>query len=284
MRVLFPRKRRAKLALFDWSNVVARAYFAGRDGKYLQLLCRMLLNYRKSLKSFKFVFCMEGKGTEIRREIYPKYKAGRGGQERPPELLYGTMMLLKYLNCHVVRAKKGEADDAIAAYLNRRKEEISKAMIISEDRDLWQLIGPRVHALTRKGEVSSNECKTLMSVLPENVLMHKALLGDSSDGLPRTPKIRTKMLIRISQECRTLNELSELLENSDWLPKEAKKLLYDNQEQINCNYQVARLRSDLPLQIKVVPGNPKGLLDFLIKNRVYSLTIDDATLIAGAKE
>lgn len=285
VKKLFPRHQKPKYALFDFANVVSRALFAGNQDEYLITLSKMLLKYRKRFPSFQFVFFLEGAGSARRREIFPGYKANRG-EDRPIELLSETGEILRHLNCQVVQAPEGEADDAIAAFVKRIEDSAAKILIISEDRDLWQLISKKTHIITKRGEVSPEGCRSLLGILPENVVLYKALFGDSSDGIPRVPRAKSAVLLRLAKECKTLTDLSEAMKtdtDSSWIPANDRKRLAASQEQININYQLVQLRSHLPLSIEKNEGNSVDLFQFLLDNGAY-LDVEDAQIISGERK
>ena len=280
MRPIFNIRRRPKVAIFDWANVTARAY-AVRQEDWLGLLCRMLLRYRRRLPGWRFAFALEGSGSDKRRRLFAGYKAGRGGLDRPPDVLTDSIELLRYVTGEVVRAADGEADDAIATYVRHHAEDASRILIVSEDRDLWQLMSRRVRILTKKGEVGPEECRARLGVRPEQVLMHKALLGDSSDGLPRVPRASSKTLIRLARECPDPGELSRVLGEVDWVSDADRKRILGHRSTITCNWTVARLVSDLPLELELSRANASDLLGFLAGRGVHLIGPDEAKVIAG---
>lgn len=277
MRPLFSIKRKSKILLFDWSNTVAKAYAVERqDG--MHLLCGMLKKYRRRFPSYVFVFAIEGRGREQRQRIYAGYKADReasGPTGKHPE----TLDMLDFLHGKVIRAPKGEADDAIAAYIRQQCEDAGKVLIVSEDRDLWQLIKRKVHVLTRKGEISEVECQQLLGVAPAHVRMLKSLTGDNSDNLPRVPRAKTKTLKRLAYECATLRELHATIDDAEWIKVSERELLKRFRSQVERNYNVIGLRSKLALDIQDNPGDASGLIEFL-QSRGVKLNPMDAAKIA----
>ena len=279
MKPLYRITRRPRIAIFDWSNVVARAYTVDHDHG-MSVLLKMLKSYRNRFPGWRFVFCTEGAGVARRRRIFATYKAQReheGPTTRHPE----SIRLLSCLTGTVVRAPNGEADDAIATYVRKHCSQAGKVLIVSEDRDLWQLIKRNVHILTRKGEVGKEECHQLLGVPPRHVRMLKALTGDASDNLPRVPRAKKTALKRLAQECSSIAEMDELLEDNhpEWITAGDMKRLLRFRSQIVCNWKVVGLMSKLRLDIDEHQETASTLIDFALTNGVR-LDPRDARTIA----
>jgi len=276
MKALFTIPRRPRVLLFDWSNVVARAYSIV-DGNGLLLLCKMLRSYRRKFPYWQFAFFLEGSGVAQRRKIFANYKQQREGDgptKRHPE----SIDLLECLTGTVVQAAKGESDDAIASYIAQHCQDAAKVVIVSEDRDLWQLINRQVHVLTRKGEIAPEDCQQLLGVPPANVRMLKALSGDTSDNIPGVPRAKRSTLQRLAKRCETLKELGALLDADELQAKEAARII-SFRSQIICNWKVIGLRSDLKLTITKHKEPASVLVDYLA-SQGHRLDPRDAKLIA----
>lgn len=146
------------------------------------------------------VYCAwEGGGSSKRRAIYSEYKRGRA-----PERLnrfYGddlpesaenqkkqVMLLLSMLKCTPVcqlYVSDCEGDDLIA-YLCKGPLKDSEKIIVSDDKDLWQLFNEKtwVYSPGKKRYVKKDDMVEQFRVEPRNFAIAKALCGDKGDNVP----------------------------------------------------------------------------------------------------
>ncbi len=143
------------------------------------------------------VVVWEGGGSPRRRAIYPDYKSGR----RPQKLnrfyteipdtyqnrdyqLALTIEALNYVPLHQLYVGDCEADDVIA-YACRYMYKESEIVVVSSDKDLYQLIDERVTQFSpgQKKFITSEVVKEKFGVYPQNMSAVRSFTGDPSDGL-----------------------------------------------------------------------------------------------------
>ena len=147
-----------------------------------------VVSYKKllqelGLQPYQTIFVKDGKDSRaIRRELYPRYKA-----HRPPiapelneeyfRLMDGVADEILAMGGTVVEQDEREADDLIA-YLSETLE--GKKIIWSRDGDMLALRSENtdVYLKDTMNPEMYKDCPA------EYVLLYKALVGDSSDGLP----------------------------------------------------------------------------------------------------
>jgi len=255
----------AAVLLVDLSNVAARALsVAGEDG-YLELFCRMLEKQHRQHPSHRLVFAVEGAGTLRRQQIVSQYK---GGRVPTPEFQLArntAIKLVRLLDCRVVKAPDGEADDAIGSFCRQHPDD--EIVILSDDRDLWQLISTNVLVKSRvKGSVLLVDrfaCRRLLGVEPANIPMMKALLGDKSDCIPRAvERVQTKKLLRLAS-AKNVDQLADRAAEADWLTAGDKKKIAARLDVVKQQLRVTRVWADLPLKTKQCRLNESELRRFL---------------------
>ena len=127
-----------------------------------------------------------------RNDLYPGYKSSAGVD---PDLLAqfrDAERALAALGMPVWAMVEDEADDAIAAAIDRfgADDRIEQIIICSVDKDLGQLVdGDRIVLRDRMRRVTYDEAgiKEKFGVSPESIPDYLALVGDSSDGFPGLP-------------------------------------------------------------------------------------------------
>ena len=157
-----PVKAGDHVFLVDGSSFVFRAYFQSirQDAKYnyrsdrlptgaVRLFCTKMLQFVREgaagAKPTHLAIIFDKSENSFRKEIYPEYKANRSD---PPEDLIPQFPLMR----EAVRAfgmipieqDRYEADDLIATYARQAEAKGADVLIISADKDLMQLITPKV--------------------------------------------------------------------------------------------------------------------------------------------
>ncbi len=127
-----------------------------------------------------------------RNDLYPGYKSSAGID---PDLLAqfrDAERALSALGMAVWPMVEDEADDAIAAAIDRwgADDRLEQIVICSVDKDLGQLVeGDRIVLRDRIRRVTYDQAGIVakFGVAPESIPDYLALVGDSSDGFPGLP-------------------------------------------------------------------------------------------------
>lgn len=132
-----------------------------------------------------------------RRELYPAYKANRG--EKPGELVE-LLESAKYWSANAaglesIEVPGAEADDVIATLWARAFPRGQRVVVVSGDRDLYQLLRPGLTSQitgykTHRGQLVDVRVWTAalfeaeMGFSPILWPTYRALVGDKSDNIP----------------------------------------------------------------------------------------------------
>jgi DNA polymerase-1 len=193
------------LLAVDGDNLAHRAWHAlpksikggdGMPGNAIVGFTNMLLfvweaeQPRTVFVAFDFV----GEPT-YRNELLPEYQAGR---EFPLELTNQLDRLPELVEALGFAWAKGagyEADDFLAAAVAAEEERGGTALVLTTDRDLFQLASPKTTVLRpRKGvseidRVGPDEVREIYGIDPAQVPDFVALRGDPSDRIPGAPGV-----------------------------------------------------------------------------------------------
>lgn len=163
------------------------------------------------LKPSEMYVVWEGGGSTRRRAIYKDYKK----QKRPQKLnrFYGddipdtmenrsrqvslTIELLKTVPVRQVYVSDCEADDIIA-YLAKYKFSKKRCVIVSSDKDYYQLLSSRIIQWSpgQKDFVTMKDVSKKFGMFPENFLVARCFCGDGSDSLPGIKGAGFKTLLK----------------------------------------------------------------------------------------
>jgi len=189
----------AKLLILDLFNLIHRAYHAlpkeftdknGNPTNAIYGVSSMLLTVLNQVHPTYVVAVVDTEKPTFRHEAFTGYKAHR----RPMEDLLSVQIpkvleLVNAFRIQMVSAPGYEADDLVAAIATKHKK-ANQVIVLSNDRDLWQLVQPNVVIMlpATKGDkiewVGEKEVVARLGVIPNQVPDYKGLVGDSSDNIP----------------------------------------------------------------------------------------------------
>jgi 5'-3' exonuclease len=187
-------------------------------------------------------------GKSFRAEIDPTYKAQR---EAAPEALHHQIRLAKEqleADGYPVWSVKGfEADDLIASATAKALAiEGTSVLIISADKDLLQLVGPRVRAKSvRDGSiVDSQAVFDKFGVHPSQMRDYLALVGDASDNIKGAKGIGPKTAAKLLAEYKSLDVV---LYSAQGLTESINRSLTEFKDRSEAVCKLITLRSDAPI-------------------------------------
>ena len=127
-----------------------------------------------------------------RNDVYPGYKSSAGVDRALLVQFRDAERALRALGMPVWAMVEDEADDAIAAAVDRFADDpaVDGVVICSVDKDLGQLVdGERIVLRDRMRRITYDEAgiREKFGVDPASIPDYLALVGDSSDGFPGLP-------------------------------------------------------------------------------------------------
>jgi DNA polymerase I len=261
-----PEKTRPRLYLIDGYALIYRAFFA--------LISRPLITSRGENTSAawgvtKFLLKIIDQhqpdylgvafdaGMSERHEIYPDYKATR--EKMPPELeasIPRVRELIEAFRVPVLELPGYEADDVIGTLADRAVEEDVETVIVSGDKDFYQLIRDGVCLLNpgRSGPTAVEEewvdlrnAHERLGVAPEHVVDYLGLIGDSSDNVPGVPGIGPKTAVQLIEQ---FGPIETILENVEQISgKRAREALQQHADAAHLSKRLVTIRRDLPVTL-----------------------------------
>jgi len=191
-----------KLFLVDAMAHVYRAFFAPMPQRltgpggiptnipflFGNILKRLIKDYQPDYIGIVF----DPPGATFRDKLFEKYKAQR--QPMPDEMrvqLPFVRRLCEAMRLPVLELQGYEADDVIGAIAAQAAKQNVEVLIISNDKDMMQLVNGGVRILrTGSGGAKSDvivdkeKVKEILGVPPEKVIDVMALMGDTVDNIP----------------------------------------------------------------------------------------------------
>ena len=293
-----PQKTRPRLFLIDGYALIYRAFFAmisrplttskGENTSAAFGFTRFLMKLREDYAPDYLGVVMDA-GSSQRTELYADYKATR---EKMPDELSASMprirALLEAFRVPVLELEDFEADDVIGTLVTRAAERGVEAVIVSGDKDFYQLISQDISLLNpgRGGPVGVDEewvdlrnASERLGVPPEHVVDYLALIGDSSDNIPGAPGIGPKTAIQLIEQYGPVESIIERVgEISGKRPREA---IQQHADSVRLSKKLVTIIRDLPVDLdlealQVCEPDHDALRDLLVDLEFHSLARDFA--------
>ncbi len=246
------------LALIDGNSIAYRAFYAlpedlaTKSGQVTNAVfgfTRMLIRLLKDHHPEAIAVAWDVSRQTFRTESYPEYKANRS---KAPDHFRSQLPLmdevLEALNITQLRMEGYEADDIIATVTKTAVSEGWEVLIVTGDRDSFQLVGGPVKVMyTRRGisdTVIADEgyIQEKYGIPPSKYVEYAALRGDSSDNLPGVPGVGEKTAARLIGDYGSIDGVFEAV--GDQTPK-LRENLSASMEQVMLNRQLMALVDDL---------------------------------------
>lgn len=115
-----------------------------------------------------------------------------------------------------------EADDLIATYCTLAEREDTRVTIVTPDKDMMQLISPRVRCFDPAKRMLFDEAAVVerWGVVPSQVVFVQALTGDKVDNIPGAPGIGPKIAAKLVSEYGSIDGIRA---NMEKLPKKIQE-------------------------------------------------------------
>ncbi len=199
-------------------------------------------------------------GASFRQQSYPQYKATREKltdelQQEFDRSLERIAHLLDAFRVSVVGVEGYEADDVIGTLASAAPDSV-QVVIVSGDKDFYQLIGPRVALLNpgRGGPAGVEEhwvdqanASERLGVPPERVVDYLALVGDSSDHVPGVKGVGEKTALEL---LKTFGDLDAVLANAERIAgKRAREAVQQHADLARLSRDLVTIRRDVPVAL-----------------------------------
>ncbi|WP_436943648.1 DNA polymerase I [Streptomyces sp. SudanB25_2051] len=252
---------RPRLLLMDGHSLAYRAFFAlpaenfttssGQTTNAVYGFASMLANTLRDEAPTHFAVAFDVSRKTWRSQDFPEYKANRSAT---PDEFKGQVELIGELldTMNAVRfAVEGfEADDIIATLATQAEAAGFEVLIVTGDRDSFQLVSDHVTVLYPTKGVSEltrftpEKVREKYGLSPSQYPDFAALRGDPSDNLPGIPGVGEKTATKWINQ---FGSFQELVERADEVKGKVGQALRDHLESVKMNRHLTELVRDVEL-------------------------------------
>ena len=251
-----------ELFLIDGNSLAYRAFFAlpesiatsdGRPTNAIFGFASMLVKILTDHGDVPTVVVWDA-GMSGRKEISAEYKAQRSSR---PDLLKQQWPHLRPLveafGYPNISVEGYEADDVIAALAERARADGIPVMVVTGDRDAYQLVTDGVRIMTTSRGITDTKVYDRQGVIdrygipPELVPDFIGLKGDTSDNIPGVPGIGDKTAAELLQR---FGSLEAVLASVDQISgAKRKQNLTEHAEDARVSKRLATMVRDVPVEL-----------------------------------
>ena len=263
-----PTKTKPRLFLIDGYALIYRAFFAmiqrplittrGENTSAAFGFTRFILNILEDHNPDYLAVVLD-MGSSQRTEIYPEYKATRNKMPTDLELqLPRINEIVEAFNIPVIAIPGQEADDVIGTIAVRSQSDDVEAVIVSGDKDFYQLIRPGIsllnpgrggNAMVDEEWIDTSNASERLGVPPHHVVDYLALIGDSSDNVPGAPGIGPKTAIQLIEQYGPVEAILDRVE--DIKAKRPRESLQSNAGAVRLSKQLVTIKCDLDVPVEL---------------------------------
>lgn len=253
-----------KLLLIDTFNFLHRAYHAlpktltdknGEPTNAVYGVTSMLISTFSQIEPDYVLTAMDDIEPTFRVEEFTGYKAHRKPME--DDLSSQIPKVFEIIDAFgIARLSLAgyEADDVIGTMVEKYKHDDLDIIVVSNDRDLWQLVDDHVMIMNprSKGEVDwigEKEVEARYGFGPEKIIEYKALKGDPSDNIPGVYGVGEKTATKLILDFGSVEEIYKNINKVE--PLSLKKKLIESHDQAMMSKMLATIITDAPVDLSL---------------------------------
>lgn len=261
--------RKRNIYLIDGSSYIYRAFYAirrltnsrGMPTQAVYGFVQMLLKVLRDAQPDHVCVVFDAPGPNFRHEMYEPYKATR--QKAPEDLVVQVPWIKDFVRCQGVpqfEMEGFEADDLIAALASWAAGRGLEVVIVSGDKDLFQLISdPDIRQWDPQRDIVFTEATVMerLGVTPAQMRDYLALVGDSSDNVPGVKGVGEKTARQLLDRWKSLDGIYAHLD--EITPESVRKKLEEHRDMAYLSRRLVSFSEECRMNSRLddfVPGHP----------------------------
>ena len=252
-----------KIVILDGYSLMYRAFHAlqtpmtapdGTPTNAVHGFVMMLLKVIEEERPDSLAVAFDMHAPTFRAKLYDGYKATR--KPMPDELRTQDPVireLIGEMGIPILELEGYEADDILGTVSQYCEREDMEALLVTGDRDSFQLSGPHTTILyTKKGitdtvRVTPDYIRETYGIEPVQLIDVKSLMGDASDNIPGVPGVGEKTALKLVQQ---YGSLSAVLDSAPTEQKgKLRERLIEGRALAEMSYELARIDRNAPMDV-----------------------------------
>jgi DNA polymerase-1 len=191
-------------------------------------------------------------GKTFRDDMYPEYKATR--DKMPDDLriqIDRIQQVVDAFGIPILTADGFEADDVLGTVARRAAEAGAQVVILTGDRDLFQLADENViirysgRKLSEAEDYGPEAVRERYGLDPKQLIDLKAMMGDSSDNIPGVKGVGEKTATKLLEQYGDLDTIYDHLED---IGSRFSNKLQEHKDDAFLSRKLGRIVTDVPIE------------------------------------
>jgi DNA polymerase-1 len=191
-------------------------------------------------------------GKTFRDDMYPEYKATR--DKMPDDLrvqIDRIQQVVDAFGIPILTADGFEADDVLGTVARRAAEAGAQVVILTGDRDLFQLADDNViirysgRKLSEAEDYGPEAVRERYGLDPKQLIDLKAMMGDSSDNIPGVKGVGEKTATKLLEQYGDLETIYDHLED---IGSRFSNKLQEHKDNAFLSRKLGRIVTDVPIE------------------------------------
>ena len=250
----------SRLFLIDAHALCYRSFYAIKElrntkGQATNAVYGFVAALKKILREYEpqyLAVCFDMKGKTRRQDRYAEYKIQR--PTMPDDLISQIPIIkdiLRAYNLSVIELEGYEADDIIATIARRITDNDLETVIVSDDKDMFQLVGDRVKILSSRHEkiLGITEAQEILGFAPRLIPDYLALAGDQVDNIPGVKGIGEVSAKNLLAQYGSLKKI--LANIAEIKPERVRQAILTNKSMAVLSHELALLEDDAAISLDI---------------------------------
>jgi len=248
-----------KIYLIDATSICYRSFYAIKLSTSKGFYTGAIYGFVQTLNKIRNKFfpnyigiCFDVSRKTFRQEKFKEYKINRPAIPDSLKIQLPIIRKLVFAFGLSLLEKEGlEADDIIAYVTDRAKEKNIPVIIVSSDKDIYQLLEDNkvsIYNPVSDKLITEKDFLKEFGFSPKFMVDYLALVGDSVDNIPGAKGIGKITASKLIMDFQTIENIFDNLEK---IPIKLKDLLLKEKENIFLSKELAKLhREDLDIDLE----------------------------------
>jgi len=243
------------LYIIDASAYIHRAYHAirplttstGVPTNAVYGFIKLINKIKNEKKPDYIAICFDHPSKNFRHTLLPEYKANR--KEIETDLIKQMPIAREAVDAmHLCLLEKSgyEADDIIGTVAKKAEKENIKAVIVTGDKDLFQLVNENISIWNESKNIMFDTEKVYekYEIYPNQIVDMLALMGDACDNITGIKGIGEKTAVKLIQ---TYGNVENIIANASSLKGKLSEIVKNGAESAVLSKQLVQLDLNVPL-------------------------------------
>lgn len=280
------------LYIIDASAYIHRAYHAirplttstGIPTNAVYGFIKLINKIKNEKKPDYIVICFDHPSKNFRHTLSPEYKANR--KEIETDLIKQMPIAREAVDAMqlCLLEKSGyEADDIIGTVAKKAEKENIKAVIVTGDKDLFQLVNENISIWNESKNIMFDTEKVYekYEIYPNQIVDMLALMGDACDNITGIKGIGEKTAVKLIQ---TYGNVENIIENASSLKGKLSETVKNGAQSALLSKQLVQLDLNVPINCSIDDMKFNDNLfcnatNFLKKYELYSFICKPSSIV-----